>query len=98
LVHAGSFSPPPRVESALISLVKRPAPLFHVSDERLFLEFLHAMFRQRRKTLFNNLRNSGWLAEAIQASFADLGLDRTARPEELTLAQFVKLFKFSVSQ
>jgi len=98
LVHAGSFSPPPRVESALISLVKRPAPLFHVSDERLFLEFLQAMFRQRRKTLLNNLRNSGWLPEAIRASFADFGLDRAARPEELTLAQFIKLFEFSVSQ
>ena len=97
IVRAGSFSPPPQVESALISLAKRPAPLYQVSDERLFLEFLQAAFRQRRKILLNNLRNSGWPPEAAQAAFRDLGLDGTARPEELTIAQFVRLFEFSGS-
>jgi len=94
IVQAGSFSPPPRVESALISLVTRPTPLFQVSDERFFLEFLQAAFRQRRKTLLNNMRNSGWPPEAAQAACRDLGLDGTARPEELSLAQFVRLFEF----
>jgi 16S rRNA (adenine1518-N6/adenine1519-N6)-dimethyltransferase len=97
IVRAGSFSPPPQVESALISLAKRPAPLYQVSDERLFLEFLQAAFRQRRKILLNNLRNSGWPPEAAQAAFRDLGLDGTARPEELTIAQFVRLFEFFVT-
>jgi 16S rRNA (adenine1518-N6/adenine1519-N6)-dimethyltransferase len=94
IVHPGSFSPPPRVESALISLVQRASPLFQVSDERLFLKFLQAAFRQRRKILLNNLRNSGWPAEAIQAAYSQLGLERAARPEELSLAQFVRLFEF----
>ena len=97
IVHPGSFSPPPRVESALISLAARAAPLFQISDDRLFLRLLQAAFRQRRKILLNNLRNSGWPPEAIQAAYRDLGLDRTARPEELSLAQFVRLFEFSGS-
>jgi 16S rRNA (adenine1518-N6/adenine1519-N6)-dimethyltransferase len=96
IVHPGSFSPPPRVESALISLATRAAPLFQISDDRLFLRLLQAAFRQRRKILLNNLRNSGWPPEAAQAAFRDLGLDGTARPEELSLAQFVRLFEFSV--
>jgi 16S rRNA (adenine1518-N6/adenine1519-N6)-dimethyltransferase len=94
IVHPGSFSPPPRVESALVSLTKRTHPLFRVSDDRLFLKFLQAAFRQRRKILLNNLRNSGWPAEAAQAAYSQLGLERTARPEELSLAQFVRLFEF----
>ena len=94
IVHPGSFSPPPRVESALISLATRAAPLFQISNDRLFLRLLQAAFRQRRKILLNNLRNSGWPPDAIQAACRDLGLDRTARPEELSLAQFVRLFEF----
>jgi 16S rRNA (adenine1518-N6/adenine1519-N6)-dimethyltransferase len=82
------------VESALVSLTKRTHPLFRVSDDRLFLKFLQAAFRQRRKILLNNLRNSGWPAEAAQAAYSQLGLERTARPEELSLAQFVRLFEF----
>ncbi len=94
IVRPGSFSPPPRVESALISLRKRAAPLFSISDERLFLRFLRAMFRQRRKTLLNNLRNSGWPPDRAEAARQVLSLERTARPEELSLAQFVSLFEF----
>jgi 16S rRNA (adenine1518-N6/adenine1519-N6)-dimethyltransferase len=97
IVRAGSFSPPPQVESALISLAKRPAPRFQVSDERLFLGFLRAAFRQRRKILLNNLRNSGWSPEAAQSAFRDLRLDGNARPEEMSLAQFVRLFEFFVA-
>jgi 16S rRNA (adenine1518-N6/adenine1519-N6)-dimethyltransferase len=95
IVHPGSFSPPPRVESALISLAKRATPLFQISDGRLFLRFVQAAFRQRRKTLLNNLRNSGWSPDRAEAARQELGLEKTARPEELSLAQFVELFEFS---
>jgi 16S rRNA (adenine1518-N6/adenine1519-N6)-dimethyltransferase len=94
LVHAGSFSPPPRVESALISLERRASPLFEIPDERLFLKFLQEAFRHRRKILMNNLRRSGWPPDVLQTAYEELGLKRTARPEELTIAQFVRLFNF----
>jgi len=90
-IRPGSFSPPPKVESALISLDRRASPLFEIPDEALFLEFLQMVFRQRRKILLNNLRKSAWPADAVQAAFEKLGLKHTARPEELSLEQFVKL-------
>jgi 16S rRNA (adenine1518-N6/adenine1519-N6)-dimethyltransferase len=94
LVHPGSFSPPPRVESALISLERRASPLFEIPDERLFLKFLQEAFRHRRKILMNNLGRSGWPPDALLTAYEELGLKRTARPEELTIAQFVRLFNF----
>lgn len=92
LVHPGSFSPPPRVESALISLERRASPLFEIPDEPLFLKFLQEAFRHRRKILLNNLRKSRFLPDKVQAAFEALSLPRTSRPEELSIEQFVRLF------
>ncbi|BDC51681.1 ribosomal RNA small subunit methyltransferase A [Bryobacterales bacterium F-183] len=52
-VSRGSFRPPPKVESAVFELVPHPAPL--VRDTKAFLRFASACFRQKRKTLRNNL-------------------------------------------
>jgi 16S rRNA (adenine1518-N6/adenine1519-N6)-dimethyltransferase len=98
LVHPGSFSPPPRIESALISLERRACPLFEVPDECLFLKFLQEAFRHRRKILMNNLGRSDWPPDALLTAYEELGLKRTARPEELTIAQFVRLFEFGREQ
>jgi 16S rRNA (adenine1518-N6/adenine1519-N6)-dimethyltransferase len=51
-VPPGAFSPPPKVESAAVRLTPRPAP---IEDARGFLEFAGRCFRQKRKTLRNNL-------------------------------------------
>jgi 16S rRNA (adenine1518-N6/adenine1519-N6)-dimethyltransferase len=91
-VHPGSFSPPPKVESALVSLERRPAPLFGISDERRFAEFLRGAFRQRRKTLANNLLASGRTAAAIERACRAAEIDPRARPEQVPIAGFAALF------
>jgi len=93
-VHPGSFSPPPRVESALIALERRAAPLHPVSDERKFLRFLQGCFQQRRKTLLNNLAAAGVPAARAEAAAAELGFEQTTRPEQVTIAQFTALFVY----
>ncbi len=89
----GAFSPPPKVQSALVSLEKRPVPLFEVDDEDRFRRFLRAAFAQRRKTLVNNLKSwtpgPGLLEEAV----CRLGLKKTLRAEELSIGQFAALFR-----
>jgi 16S rRNA (adenine1518-N6/adenine1519-N6)-dimethyltransferase len=92
IVHPGSFSPPPKVESALVSLDRRPSPLFAVSDERRFGEFVRAAFRQRRKTLANNLLASGRPEAAIEAACVRAGIDPRIRPEQVPIAGFAALF------
>ena len=50
-VPPGAFSPPPRVQSAVIRLTTRA----HGTPDPAFVKFLEAAFRHPRKTLLNNL-------------------------------------------
>ena len=91
-VSPGSFSPPPKVDSALVSLQRRPAPLFLIREEALFQKFLRGAFAQRRKILFKNLENLGFLCSRVEDAYQRLQIGHLARPEELTISQFVGLF------
>ncbi|WP_323676552.1 16S ribosomal RNA methyltransferase A [Halorubellus sp. PRR65] len=52
-----AFSPPPAVESAVIRAHPRD-PDYEVDDEDFFLDFVKAVFTQRRKTMRNAVRNT----------------------------------------
>jgi len=52
-----SFSPPPKVDSALLLLTARKAPLVQVEDEEIYFSLIHQAFSMRRKTILNNLRS-----------------------------------------
>jgi 16S rRNA (adenine1518-N6/adenine1519-N6)-dimethyltransferase len=55
-VPRAAFRPPPKVDSAVVCLQRRDAALeFHIQDGDAFLRFASACFRQKRKTLRNNL-------------------------------------------
>lgn len=93
-VRPGSFSPRPKVESAVLRLTPRAAG--EGPDERReFLEFLKGAFSQRRKKLGSVFRdvfgmgdagNLSRLAGISGASFDD-------RPEDLSLRQWKRLFE-----
>ncbi len=87
------FSPPPRVESALISLHKRKKPLFQLEDEA-FLRFLKKTFQHRRKTLFNNLTRIQYPPSLLREAFQKFDLVNSIRPEQLTISQLVSLYQF----
>jgi 16S rRNA (adenine1518-N6/adenine1519-N6)-dimethyltransferase len=59
-VPKGVFQPAPEVDSAVVKLVPRPAP-FEVRDEAFFLEFVAAVFSQRRKKLRNAILNTSYM-------------------------------------
>jgi 16S rRNA (adenine1518-N6/adenine1519-N6)-dimethyltransferase len=63
----------------------RPLP-YRARDEALFAQVVAAAFSQRRKTLRNSLRKF-----AAPPDFAALGIEPTARAQELSVAQFVGL-------
>jgi len=52
-----AFSPPPAVESAVVRARPRD-PEYAVEDEAFFLDFVKAVFTQRRKTMRNAVRNT----------------------------------------
>ncbi|MFZ5589054.1 MAG: 16S rRNA (adenine(1518)-N(6)/adenine(1519)-N(6))-dimethyltransferase RsmA [Pseudomonadota bacterium] len=85
-VGAGAFSPPPKVESAVVRLTPHPRPPVRVDDEDIFARVVAQAFTQRRKTLRNTLK--GLLkAEQLQA----LGIDPGLRAETLSLEQFARI-------
>lgn len=97
-VQPGSFSPPPRVKSTVF-LFERVSSVFDAEiDAADFYGFLRRCFRNRRKTLFNNLAvlfNTVKLSEI----FESLGLDRKVRAEQLKLEDFLTVYRrFSVLQ
>lgn len=80
-VPPSAFSPPPKVESAALKLVRRPAI---AADLPTLLKFVSRCFTHKRKTLRNNLRP--FYAGAIENQ-PEAGL----RAEQLELQQFADL-------
>jgi 16S rRNA (adenine1518-N6/adenine1519-N6)-dimethyltransferase len=87
-VPPSAFRPPPKVDSTVVRL--RPhnrAAELGIQDPARFLGFVSRCFRQKRKTLRNNLA----------AVFAKDALDRLPlagqRAEALTISQFADLYR-----
>lgn len=86
-VGPGAFLPPPRVDSAVLMIHPRPAPLVELKDPDAYLKLVRAAFQQRRKTLLNGL-SSVAPKDTLRAWFSELEIDPGARAETLTPAQF----------
>ena len=84
-----SFDPAPKVDSAVVRLIPRPADELTAKDEARFAALVTAAFAQRRKMLRNNLKEI--LAEG---DFERLGIAPTARAEELSLDDYIRMANF----
>ena len=85
-VGPGSFSPPPKVDSAIVRLTPYAELPHPAKDARALDRIVREAFNQRRKTLRNTLKNVLSI-EAIEAA----GVDGSLRPEQLDIAAFVRL-------
>lgn len=86
-VNPKAFTPPPAVNSTVVRLTPRPAPLAPARRETLE-RVTAAAFGQRRKMLRQSLKSLGVDAEALCRG-ADV--DPTARAETLSVEQFCAL-------
>lgn len=86
VVPPDAFDPPPKVDSAIVRLVPRPASELAARDEAALARVVTAAFSQRRKMLRNTLREY-----FDEAALTALGIVPTARPEELGVAEYVTL-------
>jgi len=91
IVPPGAFLPPPKVDSAVLCAVFRPAAEA-ILDPARFRRLVKAGFGQRRKTLGNALR-SARIEEpaALRAALAAAGVDPGRRGETLTVAEWAAL-------
>ena len=94
LLEPQAFFPPPKVESAVITLTRHGIPPVEVGDEKLLFTLIRASFNQRRKTLANALANGAGLSlskEEITQKIVAQGHPATVRGEALSLAEFAEL-------
>lgn len=89
-VGAGSFVPPPKIDSTVIKMVPLAQPRAPITDEAHYSKVVHAAFGQRRKTLRNALR-AQFEEAAVDAALAKTGIDGVRRGETLDIAEFAAL-------
>lgn len=93
-VPAGAFNPPPKVESAVIRLVPRAAPLINREEEVPFRTLVQGLFSYRRKQMLRALRSvRGMSADDAAAALARAEIVATDRPEVLAPIDFVRLLR-----
>jgi len=77
------FSPPPKVDSTVIRLVRNSVSKLDC-DEKLFTKIVKHTFNQRRKMIRNGLKSIGNI-DGFDSEYL------TLRPEQLSVSDFVKL-------
>jgi 16S rRNA (adenine1518-N6/adenine1519-N6)-dimethyltransferase len=87
-----SFTPPPKVESGIVRLIPRSPEQFANVDRIKFEQLVQLAFSQRRKTIRNNLKKI-----ISDEMFEQLGIDPNARPQNLSLQNYVALVR-AISQ
>jgi len=91
-VPAACFTPPPKVDSSFMVLVRREEPLYQLCDESVFLKLVKGAFAMRRKTLVNNLMAAFPIdRSSAMAMMEEVGIGEQARAEELTIEAFCLL-------
>ena len=97
-VPRAAFSPPPNVDSAVVAFALRQPrdwPLPPGPRTAALFAMLRTAFASRRKMLRKTLAASaqGASGEAVAAALAAAGASPDARPQELSLQQFLALFE-----
>ncbi|MGZ5061350.1 MAG: 16S rRNA (adenine(1518)-N(6)/adenine(1519)-N(6))-dimethyltransferase RsmA [Usitatibacter sp.] len=85
-VPPGAFTPPPKVDSAVVLMKPLPDDRPKARDEELFAKIVAAAFSQRRKTLRNAVR-----ALVGEDAFRAAGIDPQRRGETLSVGEFIAL-------
>lgn len=90
-----AFRPPPQVDSVVLKLKIRPDPLVSRQELPQFEQWIRTGFAHRRKMLRQNLKPCfpGETAEAIEERLKTVGASPGARAEELSVEQWVELYK-----
>lgn len=90
-VLPGAFSPPPKVDSVVVSYKRKESPIVPYEKFKDFENFLKFIFSQKRKQLKGILKQK-FSQEKIDSLFDELGLSTTIRAEALSLKEIHSLF------
>ncbi|WP_298970740.1 16S rRNA (adenine(1518)-N(6)/adenine(1519)-N(6))-dimethyltransferase RsmA [uncultured Psychrobacter sp.] len=90
-VPRGAFNPPPKVTSAVFHLTPYTTKPVVAEDEDHFAIVVRETFNHRRKTLRAIFKQSALLPTLNEDDFAACAIDPQARPETLSVSDFVTL-------
>jgi len=91
-VPAELFTPPPKVDSAVVTLKLKPLPSISKDQEKRFFRIVKAGFSAKRKKLRSSI--AGGLAlskDHVEAYLRQADIDPEARAESLSVEDWVKL-------
>jgi 16S rRNA (adenine1518-N6/adenine1519-N6)-dimethyltransferase len=93
-VPPGAFQPPPKVESAVIRIVARDAPLVSSAEEAPFRKLVQGAFGLRRKQMRKVVRTlTGLGAPEADAVLEASGVEPGVRPETLAPERFAAILR-----
>ena len=84
-----SFDPPPKVQSAVVRLIPRDVSELNAKSQEKLSQVVQTAFSQRRKMLRNTLKTI-----LSDAGFAELGISPTCRPEDVSVADYVRIANY----
>ena len=90
-VPKGAFNPPPKVTSAVFRLTPFKVKPLQAKDEKLFKRVVRETFNHRRKTLRAIFKSVSILPQLNDEDFEKANISPMARPETLSVADFVRL-------
>jgi len=85
-VYPEAFSPPPKVNSAVVRLIPHTRLPYIAKDENHFSDIVREAFNHRRKTIHNALK--GFISSD---AFTKTQIDPKKRAEQLSISDFVNL-------
>lgn len=96
IVTRNCFYPAPNVDSAIVSIVINKDDCSLKNDPN-FLKFVHDIFEQKRKTLYNNISSKYDVSkEKVYEVFKEIGLEESIRAEKLSLEKIIKIYKMLI--
>ncbi len=91
-VPAGSFTPPPKVDSAILAIKNISKKNFEKIDEKSFFRTVRAGFAHKRKKLSGNL-TAIYKKDQIKTVFEKLNMSLDIRAEDININDWKKLVK-----
>ncbi len=91
-VPPGAFSPPPKVNSIVLSFKRRENPKVPLEQFEAFEKFLRTLFKMRRKQMGNVLK-SDFEKDKVAKALNEINIKISERAENLTLENVIELYK-----
>lgn len=91
-VPGRSFNPSPKVDSVIIQFERREDTDLTI-DLNAFSDLIRGVFRQRRKTVYNNLREYLKDGEKARAVLAEAEIREGVRAQELTVEEIKRIYE-----